>query len=840
MLGAIVYHSKYFLCSILLVLPMFLNAQVSNVEFREKNFEGRTSDFKKAFDQYKKGDYYFLRGPVYFPQALENYLAAQSFNPDNADLNYQIGLCYLNLQVDRLKALPYLQRAQRLNPSLGSQFLISLGKAYHYNLEFDQAIRVYSEFIEISSTQADTLKIKEVEKYILECESGKILVKQPVRVRIDNLGPGVNSKFADYAPVINSDEDKLIFTSRREGTTGGMVDPIDSTFFEDIYITYKVDNEWLPAKNIGNPINNEEHDASINLSSDGKKLLVYRTRNGGDIYQSELKGIEWSEPEAIKEINTREYENHATYSADGKHLLFISNRDDEGSFGGKDIYIADITEDGKFLNIRNAGDVINTSYDEDGVFFHPDGRTLYFSSKGLNSMGGFDIFKTEWDGSIFSEPINLGYPINSPEDDVFFVLTKDGRRAYFASYREEGYGDKDIYVMNFLDDMEMLSSLQFNVSDSSQTKNFIATIEIVDVETGNVVVSRNTVEGETIANLPAGKTYKITVSSTKYLPYTEVLEIPYDAGSQVVMRNIELGMNPQVNVSGSFADVDSKISLKGEVEFLDSQTGEVVKGSITDKTGKYNIVLPPGRDYLVNVKSNGYALGIDSLSMADVKKGAELNKDFKLTRLDRSRMSVLKGKVYDATTGKELKAQMEITEYGGQPVIVYQKNGNYDCVVFNGALHTMVVNMDGYMTYTSQIHIPNEPTKFEITEDIPLIKAEKGAKMVLNNIFFDFDKATLRPSSFRSLSTLLNMMKRYPDMSIEISGHTDNVGTNDYNQKLSENRANVVKEYLVRNGISPKRIGAYGRSFRQPIASNDTNEGRQINRRTEIKILRMK
>jgi outer membrane protein OmpA-like peptidoglycan-associated protein/tetratricopeptide (TPR) repeat protein len=836
----IIYYSKCLICAFLLAFPLLSDAQIGNVEFREKNFEGREAEFKKAFDHYKKGDYFFLRGPVYFPQALENYLVAQTFNPDNADLNFQIGLCYLNLQVDRLKSLPYLQRAQRLNPDLGNQFLLSLGKAYHYNMDFDQAIRVYNEFIETSGESADTLKIAQAKKYILECESGKELVKKPVRVRIDNLGPGVNSEFADYSPVINSDESKLIFTSRRIGTTGGMVDPIDSTFFEDIYITFKIDNEWLPAKNIGNPINEDEHDASINLSGDGKKLLIYRTKNGGDIYQSELNGIEWSEPEAIKEINTRDYENHATYSADGKNLFFISNREDEGSHGGKDIYIADISEAGKFSNVRNAGSAVNTDYDEDGVFFHPDGKTMYFSSMGFNSMGGFDIFKTEWDGSSFSEPENLGYPINSPEDDVFFVLTSDGRRAYFASYREEGYGDKDIYVMHFLDDMELLSSLQFKISDSTNVNKLAANIVIKDVATGEIVVNRNTEAGETIANLPAGKTYEITVSSDKYLPYTEVLEIPYDAGSQVVMRKIELGINPQVLVTGAFADLESKISLKGEVEFLDSQTGEVVKGSITDKSGQYNIMLPPGRDYLINVKSNGYALGIDTLIMEGIKKGAELQKNFSLTRLDRSRMSVLKGRIYDAVSGKDLKANIEITEYGGQPVIVYQKEGNYDCVVFNGALHTMVVNMEGYMTYTSQIHIPNEPTKFEITEDVALIKAEKGAKMVLNNIFFDFDKATLRPSSFRSLNTLLSMMKRYPEMSIEISGHTDNVGNMDYNQKLSDNRANVVKDYLVRNGISMKRIGAYGRAFRQPIASNDTNEGRQLNRRTEIKILRMK
>jgi len=835
------FVGKFILVFMFFLSPCVIQAQqMLSVEFREKNFEGREKEFKQAFDSYKKGDYYFLRGPVYFPQALENYLKAQTFNPNNADLNYQIGLCYLSLQVNRLQALPYLQRARELNQQMGNQFLISLGKAYQYNLEFDQAIRVYNEYVQKASSGADSLRIPELEKYITECESGKELVSKPVRVRIDNLGPNVNSPFPDYAPVLTGDENKMIFTSRRDITTGGMVDPVDSLFFEDLYITYRMDNEWAPAKNIGKPINKDEHEASINLSADGKKLLIYRTRNGGDIYQSELTDIEWSEPEALKAINTKYYENHATYSADGRFLFFISDRKADDAIGGKDIYIADVDEMGAFSNIRNAGIRINTKYDEDGVFFHPDGKTLYFSSKGFNSMGGFDIFKTEWNGYDFSEPENLGYPINSPEDDVFFVLTADGKRAYFASYREEGYGDKDIYVMHFLDETELLSSLQFVVSDTAANKNLLANVSIKDVSTGLIVVSRSTENGQTIANLPAGKTYEITVSSDKYVSYSEVLELPYDAGSQVVVRNIELSRDPQALVYGTITDMDSKINLKGEIEFMDASTGEVVKASVSDKSGKYSISLPPGRDYLAHVMSNGYALCEDSLAISAASKGSEFNRNFQLKRLDRSLMSVLKGRVYDVSSGENLKAEITITEYGGQPVIVYQKQGNYDCVVFNGALHTMVVNLDGYLTFTTQIHIPDTPEKFEIIQDIPLVKAEKGAKIVLNNIFFDFDKSTLRPASFRSLNSLLSVMKKYPEMAIEISGHTDNVGSIAYNQRLSESRANVVRDYLVRNGIAPKRVGAFGRSFRQPIATNDTNEGRQLNRRTEIKILRMK
>jgi outer membrane protein OmpA-like peptidoglycan-associated protein/tetratricopeptide (TPR) repeat protein len=830
---------RHFVLVLSILFAISGEAQIADVEFREKNFPGRELDFKKAFDSYKKGDFYFLRGPVYFPIALENYLIAQDFNADNADLNFQIGLCYLNLQINRLKALPYLQRAQAINPNLGSDFLLALGNAYHYNLQFDQAIRIYNEYIQLSENDGDKQKSNRALKFIQECESGKILVKSPLRVRIDNLGPGVNSKFPDYAPTLSADENKIIYTSRRDETTGGMVDPEDSLFYEDLYISFKIDGEWASSKNLGNPINQEEHDASINLSSDGKKLLIYRTKNGGDIYEAQLEGFQWTEPRAIKEINTKEYENHAAYSADGRNLFFISNRKDELASGGKDIYIADVSEDGKFSNIRNAGSIVNTPYDEDGVFFHSDGKTLYFSSKGHNTMGGFDIFKCDWDGESFSNLTNIGYPINSPEDDVFFVLNANGKRAYFSSYREEGYGEKDIYVMNFLEENELLSSLHFSIKDSNQTKPLNAIIEIRDVATGNIVASREAQDGETIANLPAGKTYEISVSYEKYITYKEVLELPFDAGSQVVNRNIELSQHAQATVKGLLSDKNSKISLKGEVEFLDAQTGEVVKGSVTNKAGIFDIDVPAGRDYQIQVRSTGYALHMDSLKLSQQSKGTELIKDFNLTRLDRSRMSVLKGRVYDAASNKPLNGLITISEYGGQPVIVYQKEGNYDCIVFNGAVHTMVVDVPGYMTHTQEIHIPISDQKLEVTIEIPLVKAEKGAKFVLNNIFFDFNKSTLRPSSFRSLNSLLSMMKRYPEMAIEISGHTDNVGTMAYNQKLSESRAIIVKDYLVRNGISSKRIGAYGRSFRQPIATNDSHEGRQLNRRTEIKILRM-
>jgi outer membrane protein OmpA-like peptidoglycan-associated protein/tetratricopeptide (TPR) repeat protein len=825
---------------ILLIFPAVAQVNTNEIEFREKNFPGREKEFNAAFEAFRKGDGFFFRGPNYYEQALEQYLKAQEFNSNSADLNYQIGLCYLSLGKDRLNALPFLERAKTLRAQMGSGFMFDLGIAYQYGLDFEKAIKVFEAYIDSLGAKAEPNQLARADKAIRECESGIELVKSPVRVRIENLGPNINSKFADYAPVLTEDENKIMFTSRREGTTGNLVDPSDSMYLEDIYLSYRVDGDWAPARNVGKPINSTEHDGTINLSPDGKKLLIYRTVGGGDIFESTQEGIEWSAPKGIKEINSKDYENHAAYSIDGKTLFFISNRADSENEKSKDIYLADVSDNGKISNIRNAGEIVNTKYEEDGVFCHPDGKTVYFSSRGHNTMGGFDIFKTTFENGVFSAPINVGYPINSPEDDVFFILSKDGKRAYFSSYRDEGFGDKDIYVMHFLTDVEALSSLQFSISDTTAGMNLQAIIEIRDLSSGQIIVKRETENGETIANVPAGKAYQITVTSSKYLPYTEVIDLPYDAGSQVVQRKVELSRDFQATVNGRVIDVASNIPLAGEVEFLELGSLEVVKLSVTNKKGEYDITLPPGRDYQIRVKSVGYTMILDTVKIGADMKGQEISKSFSLKKLDRDLMSVLKGRIYNAETGDSINAQISITEYGGIPVLLYQKPGVYDCVVFNGAVYNITVNAEGYLTHTAQITVPEGADKKEIIHDVQLIRAEKGAKIVLNNIFFDFNKSTLRPNSYKSLNTLLSTMKRYPMMAIEISGHTDNVGTMTFNQRLSDARANVVRDFLVRNGIEAKRVGAFGRSYRQPIASNDSAQGRQLNRRTEIKILKLK
>ena len=176
-------------------------------------------------------------------------------------------------------------------------------------------------------------------------------------------------------------------------------------------------------------------------------MYIYYDENGGDLYECRLKGDIWDKPRPLKEINTSAGEKSAAVSADGQILFFTSNRD--GGQGGVDIYWSHLSPNGKWGKPENLGMVVNTEYDEDGVFFHPDGKTLYFSSKGHDNMGGYDIFKTvlQPDNS-WSKPENLGYPINTTSDDIYFVLSANGLTGYYSSLRDDGVGEKDIFKIS--------------------------------------------------------------------------------------------------------------------------------------------------------------------------------------------------------------------------------------------------------------------------------------------------------------------------------------------------------------------------------------------------------
>jgi outer membrane protein OmpA-like peptidoglycan-associated protein len=624
----------------------------------------------------------------HYKTAIPVYMEVLKLEPDNAEANYKIGVCYLET-THKPKSLPYLEKADKVNPAIAPDLKFRLAGAYHLNHKFERAMVCYKDYKKVVDKK-DVMLLARLDRRIRECENGIEYMKNPVKAKIENMGPVINSKDEDFAPVISADESILVFTSRRPGSTGNLLDE-EGKLYEDIYISFNKNGTWSKPENIGKTINTDGHDASIALSPDGSQVFIYKDDNLGDIFVSKFDGAEWSKPQDLgKNVNTKYSEKSVSMTADGKTIYFTSNK--EGGLGGFDIYMSKRDKKGKWGEAINLGKTINTEFNEDAPFIHPDGRTLYFSSTGHAGMGMFDIYKTTLlENGTWSQPENMGYPINTADDDIYFVLSADNRHGYYASEREGGLGDADIYLIS-MPKPEALA----------------------EVTSKDVAITSNTETGRK----------KMTM-----------------------VAKVE-SFNPITILKGTVRDALTKEVLEADLEVVDNEKNEVISELKTNKTtGGYLVVLPSGKNYGIRVQKQDY------------------------------------------------------------------------------------------LFHSENFDIPQSTNYQEIVKDVDLKKVKIGTKIVLRNIFFDFDKATLRPESSLELERLYQLLVDIPSLKIEVSGHTDNKGSAEYNKELSAKRAQSVVDYLIQKGIKADRLKSAGYGFEKPMATNDTDEGRQLNRRTEFEII---
>jgi outer membrane protein OmpA-like peptidoglycan-associated protein len=478
------------------------------------------------------------------------------------------------------------------------------------------------------------------------------------------LGKEINSIYADFAPVISADGSTMMFTSRRPVTSKEL--KTGKSTFERVFTSVfdKEKQTWSAAVPLDEHINvRGRNNSAIALSQDGFRMLLFRDddKGNGDIYESSLKGDKWTEPVKLPEpVNTSYHESSAALMLDGKTMLLVSDR--KGGLGGRDIWICSANKEGKWVDIRNAGAVINTETDEEGVFLHPDGKTLFFSSKGHGSAGGYDVYMSSYENGTFSTPINLGKPVNSMRHDVFFVLDASGKKGFIASSSSGGLGEEDIYEIRF--------------------------------------------------KLAEKRGPKLTL------------------------------------LKGTIYDELTKLPVEADLEITDNTSSDIItRIKSNSQSGKYMASLPAGKNYGISVSAPGYLFQSVNAHIADT---ADYN---------------------------------------------------------------------------------------ETEKNIGLQKLEIGTRIVLNNIFYDFDKSNLREESKGELERLITLLNENPSMKIELGSHTDGLGTDNYNNRLSQERAQSVVDFLTSRGINASRVTARGYGKSQPVATNETEEGRQLNRRTEFKII---
>ena len=512
-----------------LLLTICLSLSLPTFAQKENDKENYTLNMAQAWFRFNEEDY---------NGALRIYRDLYKHYSDNAQLNLKMGQCFTELnKMDT--ALSYLNIAIQNDSTIKEEAYFLIGKAYQYIGDLDKAISYFYKYkSKLSPKQNDR---DFVNVLLQQCLTAKENMANPVNVKIKNVGTNVNTPYVDACPSITADGKTLIFTSRRPENTGGKIDQYSEDYYDDIYLTTydEKTKEWSQAKNLGAPINTEAHDANMSISPDGNTIFIYKNVEGvtksGDIYYSLRKPTgEWSDPKPIdlkKYINSSYFESSACITPDGNTLYFVSEREKEG-FGHGDIYYVkkEGKEWGKPVNI---GTPINTVYDEIGVYIHPDGKTIFFSSNGHKNMGGYDIFMSSLsDDGKWSEPINLGYPINSTRDEIHFVLGTDRKTAYISSNRDDSYGKYDIYSIDmtyyFRSNKDIpsniataisgppLSILKGKVTDAENNTPIKATIIIKNTADDKTHITESDENGEYFITLPADVKYEILVKTKGY------------------------------------------------------------------------------------------------------------------------------------------------------------------------------------------------------------------------------------------------------------------------------------------------------------------------------------
>ncbi len=589
-----------------------------------------------------------------FGQAQENFEEAYKIDSTNANINYMMGICYLHSALQKSKAEYYLEKAVKNvsrtyktdDPSekaAAPMAHLFYGEALHINYKFDEAIKQFDEFKKYVNA-----KDKEWQKLITKGKTtaayAKDLTSYPMNVQITNMGDSVNSVYPDYSPVLSADERTLIFTTRRPNTTGGFKE-LNGLYNEDVVVCYKDDNgKWSSPQSISPNINSSAMEAVINLSPDGQTLIIYKDGGegmAGNIYYSNYDGKDWTTlKEFGSDVNSKYQESHACLNADGSVLFFVSDR--PGGYGGKDIYRCIKLPNGIWSKALNMGPTINTEYDEDGAFIHPDGITFFFSSNGHKSMGGYDIFfATLNPDNKFSEVTNIGYPINTTDDDVFYVTSPDGKRSYLSSAKDGGYGEKDIYMISIPGAKEKPLALfkgQILPADGEKLPEDII-ILVKDKQTGEVVGSYRPklVNGTFSTILPPGKEYNFSYQApageefynedvfvTGDLTYQEIarevnLE-PVKLLGKIVAKKKSITLNPLV-----LDNSKSKKPVSGAKLILQEKGGEA-QTIEANAQGKFDAIsLKTEKKYSIYAEVNGKKSPVAELSTVGIKSGKVMN-----------------------------------------------------------------------------------------------------------------------------------------------------------------------------------------------------------------------
>ncbi len=762
----------------------------------------------------------FLKDGEYL-KAIEFYASLDSAElHQNPMADYYLGVIHFNSPIDRQKGIPYMERY--LTSTDSSEVLLKghgelyyfLGKLYHLDYRFDEAILEYTNFIKYINKDVslpDKRKnfiIPIIEHEIKCCKYGKIALKNPRHAIIDNLGDKINSIFPEYASVVSDDENLLVFTAKRSDSEGGKKTP-QGEYFEDIYYSELLkgsifvrreeredslhgfyfnlitDFEYAETQKLGGHANSESHDGSIQFGKDGTHLYFYRDNN---VWLLNMEDTSGTEPEKLGSyVNSDEYEPSVFFSYDGSLLFVVSDR--EGGFGGLDIYYSEKTGPNDWGPLKNMGPNINTQYDEDAPYLDPDETTFYFSTKGHSSMGEYDIFRSYRTDTSWSVPVNLGFPINTPAEDIYFTMTHRYNRGYYASSRLGGHGDMDLYRITFSDERDPVAELMGLVLEGDEMVPAHSTITMRTIDGEEIEAVTDTIQGEYFLLLGHGKTYEMNVVTDNFAPYFNEFRIPEQRDYYQLYQEIH-----HVYL------YDNHNNIIGQMI--------TVYNALEDAVAQVMLYDEEKRKIINEMQRNA----------GDRK--IEIYGDVKFYLTQDSLWKIMAG---DSTLKFNFPDNTNISFMATDSLNYYDKDSY---IRFEENLEKVDIVVDENTTV--------EDLKDKTKE---LLLDSAGVNII---IYFEHADHDIGDKFKGKLKVLAEFFRQNGSLRLEIEGHTDDEGPVDYNQELSEKRAVAAYEYLIGLNINSGLMKHSGKGELEPIAKNRNEDGsfnefgRAKNRRVEF------
>ena len=819
---------KNIISALFVVACLSVHAQENPKIIQKELFSqlGETGKLKKAI---KSGDLYYKSG--LYDAALEQYMKLYAVNNDYSPLNYKIAVSNL-YGVNPKNALAYFDR---VSMDVASDFFCLRGIALVYHQRYDEAKEAFRRYEE-SLPPKEVIKVKDkINRFIAICDFSTKAVRDSLPVFIINAGPQINSYYDDYNAVELQYSSSLYFTSRR---------PMDNYMNIASHSVYP--ERILYSPNFVDSIANEAMDMQLKsgkhlsvagVDNNTNSLLYYKGKKRfGDVYTTQFKGQNGkpTKNKRLPSIISKKTSTEGSISfADNGDAYFISDR--LGGIGGKDIWYAQKKENNGFYRPQNLNS-LNTPLNEESVFVAPDGNTLYFSTNGLPGMGGYDIYKSvRLPGGTWGTPVNMGYPINGPEDDLYYRSTSDTTLALFASRRSGGFGGLDIYYAK--NDLRIPFELFGNVTDVQTGRALGASVKLYDRVTDMPVATtvNDTIQGRYMLNMEDIGDYYVQAEVPGYRSVIDGFAIPTMRNSNIRLDFALEKLLFPYTLNGYISDVKTGRPVFAEILIKPAGQNNLLYRTVSDaQSGYYTITIENKDDFDLSLRAMDYFDHNESLSLKNVKEETG-RKNFTMQKSIST--YYVTGIVTSESDAVPLSANIAVSKHNGllAQETSTDENGKYELALSDIGPYLLEVNSEGYFFVNTVLQFIEDSTL--VIRNFAMTKMESGAKMVIENILFNTGKATLLPESFNELNKLVNLLRENPNVKIEVSGHTDNTGSAALNKTLSRNRALTVRNYLISQGIAGERVEYEGYGFDRPIAPNNTEEGRAANRRVEIEIL---